>query len=390
MVLTSVLQFKSRLAVKLTLVVCGIAVTLTVSYVFWLCIFSYRMYLSIKKPARGWEGRVHQADAKLGYRPIANSRGFHLFPIGPKVPMGFDGSGFRIPVGSGAVAIPTRAHPTILFLGCSFTYGDAISAENAFPFLVASYFHGTALNAGVCGYGYTQMLLLARDLIPQLEPDFIIFQVSPWLLSRALNAHAPSYYGDVPVPRICIDGVTNSPKIVPPSFLAIVSELPVDHYIKSHSGIADFFSFTLRVSIPLKIHDDFGELQELILKYFDSCKTINTHAEIQRYVIEQLRSLADQHKTNLRFLLLTNSPNDATQEFAEFVPGDLLINAAHDLLLPLQSRTMEEFQKTYGSWRGSPAQLVDDHPNELAHRIIAASIENSLRPAEFSGKLHQP
>ena len=46
--------------------------------------------------------------------------------------------------------------------------------------VVAQGLGGTVLNAGKCAYGLSQMLILARRLIPRYRPDYVLVQFSPW------------------------------------------------------------------------------------------------------------------------------------------------------------------------------------------------------------------
>jgi hypothetical protein len=109
---------------------------------------AYSIYGYVKTSQRGWSGKVHRADAELGFAPIPNARGAHVFPIGPDIPMRYDENGFRVPVTESSASSNQR--PLILALGCSFTYGDATPAEETSPYLVGQYLRGTVKNAEVC------------------------------------------------------------------------------------------------------------------------------------------------------------------------------------------------------------------------------------------------
>ena len=85
---------------------------------------------------RGWKGKVHQADSTLGYSAIPKAKGFHTFTIGGDIPMAYDERGFRIPL-SDSGSIDNNKKYDMLFLGYSFTYGDACLAEETFPYIVA-------------------------------------------------------------------------------------------------------------------------------------------------------------------------------------------------------------------------------------------------------------
>src|SRR5688572_21914200 len=140
---------------------------------------SWAAWSFLKSDHLGFRGRVHQADAELGFAAVPAADGFHVFPIGPPIPMRYDEDGFRVPAGTPAGQ--PRRRPLVMALGCSFTYGDGCRAEDVYVHRVAQELGGTALNAGKCAYGLSQMLLLARKLIPAYQPDYVLVQFSTWL-----------------------------------------------------------------------------------------------------------------------------------------------------------------------------------------------------------------
>lgn len=62
------------------------------------------------------------------------------------------------------------------------------------------------------------------------------------------------------------------------------------------------------------------------------------------------------------------------------IPKDLLpsnaivIDAHSELLSRLPTIDEKSYQRQYNHWRGEPPSLVDSHPNEQAHKIIAEMI----------------
>jgi hypothetical protein len=48
------------------------------------------------------------------------------------------------------------------------------------------------------------------------------------------------------------------------------------------------------------------------------------------------------------------------------------------MLDSLDYGSIEEYKEAYGIWRGNPLQLVDLHPNERVHRIIAEALIETL------------
>ena len=172
------------------------AITIVLIYSGYTVYRSIELYSYIKSNQRGWIGKVMKADAELGFAPIPNSHGAEIFPVGPDLPMCFDENGFRSPIENNNAT--SNQKPVVLVLGCSFTYGAAVYAKDAYPYLVGQSLGGITKNAGCSSCGLSQMLILARRLIPTHKPDYVVVQYSPWLVSRALDPFAPTYFGKAP------------------------------------------------------------------------------------------------------------------------------------------------------------------------------------------------
>ena len=63
-------------------------------------------------------------------------------------------------------------------------------------------------------------------------------------------------------------------------------------------------------------------------------------------------------------------------DFLSKIPVKVVnVNARlHDLISINGVVSLETYGKEYGHWRGSPPELVDAHPNEKAHAILAQEI----------------
>src|SRR5215470_8398141 len=187
---------KQRIVFRLIVLLIPIVATSTLYFVY-TARRTHALYFYVKTNQRGWRGLVYRWDAELGFAPIANSVGAETFPTGDEIPARFDQDGFRIPLDD-AKNTTRGQHPSVLTLGCSFTYGAAARAEDTYPYLVGQNLGGSAHNAAVSSYGLSQMLILARRLVPAQKPDYLLVQYSPWLVSRALDPFAPTYFGKLP------------------------------------------------------------------------------------------------------------------------------------------------------------------------------------------------
>ncbi len=363
----------------------SIVTTLLIFTIVLICYAGYvafataKIYQSIKTNQRGWKGNVHAADAELGFAPIPNSEGAHVFPIGPDIPMRYDKDGFRTPM---VVGVSSRPKPLVLALGCSFTYGDAIHAEDAYPYLVGQFLNGTSKNAGVCSYGLSQMLILARKLVPIHKPDYLLVQYSPWLVERAQTPFTPSYFGKVPVPFFYEKD--NSLGLYPPVFSTKTMALPVSRYRNSPASLMDALSFYWNVGLPLSLYDDFNMLKYAFLTKMGIVPSpAASQDKLTKYVYGEINDLAKKHGTKVVIVSLGDVSTPVVQADRSLFPPDALLVNTHDALLErLPVANFETYVGAYAHWRGLPPVMVDSHPNEDAHRIIADVVANKIRQSE--------
>ncbi len=330
---------------------------------------SKQLYRYAKTQRRGWNGTVFAPDGDLGFRARKGATGAHTFPIGEAIPMRFDREGFRVPFD---FQIKERRRPYVLALGCSFTYGDACRAEDTYPQLVARDLNGSALNAGLCSYGLSQMLILARKLIPEYRPEYILFQYSPWLLNRSFRKFAPTRFSYAPNPYF-IDGKEGAVELHPPVFTCKTVDL--GPWRNSAVSSADFRSFFFKIGLPLALHDDSSML---VFKLKSALGLLPNPTERRDAVIKaaygEIKELAEQYDSELIIVGLGNLNTPIK------IPPDLkemnltAVNAHAELLSRLEEPTEYHYCQAYAHFRGDPPVRVDRHPNPAAHRIIADSI----------------
>lgn len=367
-----------------SLIVVYLAVVL-IGYLGWVGVRSWSLYDQIKPPRRGWSGSVTRADPELGFTPVPGARAAHVFPIGPDVPTRFDERGTRVPVDF--VPGPARA-PVILSLGCSFTYGDACLAEDAFTYRAARALGGTAVNGGVCGYGLAQMLLRAGRLVPEIDPDVLLVQYSPWLVDRARSQTAPVYFGLRPKPYFGrADGAPLG--IVSPAFPPL-SGLDVGRFRSGEARLTERLRFLGEFGLPLHLHEDYhrvGLRWRAWLGLLPEPARVSDRDAIVAHVYGALRELATAHGARLVVVRLEHR-SDAPELPGFFEREGFAVVDGHAALLdwlardeePLPGASLEErYRRAFYHWRGTPPEIVDGHPNPHAHGLVAAAIVAALR-----------
>ncbi|MFN0006751.1 MAG: hypothetical protein ACKVXR_02495 [Planctomycetota bacterium] len=350
-------------------------------YVGWVVQRSWSAY-SWQIAGRGTVGGLYEADPELGFRLVPGAVGAERFPIGPDVPARVDREGFRVPV-DGPDPSP-RTRPLVLAFGCSFTFGAACTAEDAFAYRVAQGLGGSCVNAGVSSYGEAQMLILARRQIPRLRPDVVLFQHSRWLGDRSRTWKAMTYFGDVPTPTF----VGTEARLRPPRFSPIVFDLPVDRYLRAEPGALGFLSFLFRAGFPMFLHDDAhrawaaatSDAEEATP---DSIFFPKVHAEVAE--------LCRANGARLVYVVIgSGCPGEPTPKHIT-ESGSLFVNASEALCgsLPgMEGLDMRAqcliYLDHFAHWAGDPRVMIDVHPNAAAHAVIADQILSVLRADQGS------
>ncbi len=346
--------------------------------VFLLFLFSSVIYFGTvlvrskkhhKRPARV-VGSVFRADEKYGYLPKPDSVAFFSIRHSKPVPLVFDRHGFRVPVKKRRINRPYEGG--VLFLGCSFTLGDAVPAEKTFPYLVGKAVDSRGMNAGLSGGGLCQMVMRAREKIPLFKPKYVVVQYSHWLIRRSQRYYRPTDYGKTPGPFFYeSDGDI---KIHPPVFTTINFDVPIAKY--SRKGL---WPFTWNVGLPLYAHDDYYTLLTSVRRLLGIIpKPAQSKEALVRFTYREIEKVCRAHGAEMLVVKLYMARNE--------MPGYGLDDMGYpmvDTLAPMRrglpEQTKRAWQKKYQFLRGNPPRLVDIHPNVEAHRLIADAITEKLR-----------
>lgn len=345
-----------------------------ISYITWIDHKSRILYnYTLSDTERGWLGKVHKANDTLGFEPIPDAYGYHTFPVGKNIPMHYNKEGFRVPV-NGISNFSGSEKTDILFLGCSFTYGDACLAEETFSYLVAKKNHFNYINAGVCGYGLSQMVLLAERLIPKYKPSYVVLQYSPWLIDRSSSFFAPTYIGTVTNPYFTKKDKEYS--IEYPDFSSQVFSINKKLYQEIYKG--KYLKFLFEVGIPFYLKESYLTTRLMVKNLFGKVPSpTKERKEVERFAYNKMSNLA--RKYNTKVIILNLGDLEYTRQIKSIIkPGDNIRIADADSLLNeylITSKT-RNYEKEFGHWRfdGKDTVLVDEHPNAKAHSIIANSI----------------
>jgi hypothetical protein len=368
-------RWRKRLLIFcVTLVVAALATWTVMAFVR-----SKAIYVHVKAGGRGWRGHVHTSDPWLGLCPAPNGAGAETFSIGPDVPSRIDADGFRVPVEAPDAA--ERRRPLVLALGCSFTYGASVLAEETFAWRVAEALGGSCLNAGICSGGAAHVLLRARELVPKYHPEWVLVQDSPWLSHRSRQRYADIHVGLLPTPHFV--RTSSGVELVPPVFATIVFDLPIAEYRDTPRGTGDFLSFCARVGLPMLAHDDWHQTWLALEDRLGVQPPFATNAEIVAFVYPEIARICRENGARMLVVNIDSKKPGQSYDLSPVIAGlgVLAVACGRRLVAELPDPSRETYVRTYTLMRGDPPRSVDGHPNPHAHALIADEILRTIAAA---------
>ncbi len=334
---------------------------------------SHKLYdYLVAEKKNGWEGIAHEADDTLGFKPVANTKAYRTFSIGDKIPVFYNKNGFRVPLAD-INKEDTPNKTDLLFLGCSYTFGDGCNAEETFPYLVAKDTRLSCINAGVCSYGLSHMLILAEKLIPKYKPKYVILQYSEWLAARSISLYAPAYYTYLPTPYFIEKN--NSYVLQYPGFKSQSFNLDSREIKGFYQG--KFIKFLFQKGLLFYLKEDwFYQINKISIITNKRLQPSNKIDEIENYAYNKIKQIAEANGSAVIILNLGNI--EYTKKSHQLFYNSNIKYAEADSVLNnyLATSTTKDFAKEFNIWGfiGKDSIVVDAHPNSKAHRLIANSI----------------
>ena len=350
-----------------------------------------KLYSYYKKNI-GIVGDVFMADDTLGHRGIPNGSGVSVYPLENRqisVPIQLDNEGFRIPVKPKTFDSDTL----MMFLGCSFTWGDYSLAEENYPSQAIDLLKYKSVNCGTDAYGLAQMLILAERKIPQYHPKIVSVQYSPWLADRARFMFFPSAYGVMPFPFVTKNADSKF-YIHQPFFRSALYNPAYKYYKTSPKSLIDKFSFFFKVGIPVAIVDSWKQRiaqWKMIFGILPMAESDNQ--QIEKYVYEQIYEICKQYGAKLVVLNLGGfgysdeqriSNHYDRQHFQKTMSSEMVKHVTFidaDSVLRAGIKPKENYSKyvQWGKVSKTDSILYDNHPNPMTHKIIAKVLAEGIK-----------
>jgi len=350
--------------------------TLSLSVLIILFFQSYKYWADLKGNSAGWIGRVHRADNELGYVPIPQSAGAMVLSDGTSIPVFYDSRSFRsgsrdvLEPGPGPVPQPNY----LLGLGCSFMFGFGVPVRSTFCHLTADKLGMIPLNAGRCSYGLAEMLILARQLIPQFKPEIVLVQYSPWLADRSQQRYGSTFFGLLPHPYF-VEETGRGLRIHGPDFKTIIFNHDFGSFRLSDRNTCDLMNFTLSFGFPLLFHDLW---HSSLIRLKESLGVVPQPSQDSLKIVSEvyrgIGSICKQFGCRMFIVVLgiDNRVPDIPESFGKL--NVRIVNAQIELIDILRTDSNEEYARGYYHWGGKPPRVIDKHPNVRAHAIIAESV----------------
>ncbi|MDP8234129.1 MAG: hypothetical protein P9M06_04950 [Candidatus Saelkia tenebricola] len=209
--------------------------------------------------------------------------------------------GYRIPMFANNSSIEQGG---ILSVGCSFTYGDRVEAEQTFTYLTAEKLHMPSYNYGVCSYSYASVILQLnelrqREILDKLKPKILILGAGNWLVKRSLIPFFPTSNDSMHV----YSYITKMGGRIQ------VSKPPKIHRIKYHPVLYEDYSMNKRRNIILVFKRFYymscivpGILYvKVIKKKYDKKEIINSF-ELYDFVIAEINKIIQDY--GMKFIIL--------------------------------------------------------------------------------------
>lgn len=335
-----------------------------------------QFYFFSKKVHLTTSGNIWEFDPRLAHHAVPNAQGNYYYFIGDsirgEVPVLFDENGFR----KAPESLALHSDTLDLFMGCSFTFGDNVLAEQTYAYLTAQKLHHSYLNTGASAYGFGQMLQLAEEWLPRRRFRYAFIQLSPWLSDRAMNINGPTMYGYRPFPYFSDQGddfALNYPayrtqmyhrgdwKSRPASYPEKLRFSFTDGFICEFFEYATFKWATLRMKLGM------------------TPKPTNRKLSLEKHFYDAMIARCREHGATPVVLKLRYPEADCRELLDYLAPKATVVDLDHalDSVLQAHDATFESYYELYHVHKGDTLYF-DKHPNPYAHEQIAQTIYEAL------------
>jgi hypothetical protein len=321
--------------------------------------------------------KLWKLDPLLAHKGIPYNKGTYDYFIGDSikgsVPVFFDEKGFRTVPDS----LKIKSDTTDLYLGCSFTFGEYLLAEDTYPYKTSKLLNHSYFNTAISAYGIAQMKLLADSLLPKNKFKYVFIQLSPWLTDRAMSIDGITSYGYRPFPYFSDQGnnfVLNK--------LAYKGDIyRTKLWRNTPYSYGEKFAFTISDGIEIEIIDYYAyKLAEIQVKLGIKPKPTKKKKELEKYFYNYAIDKCKQCKA-IPILVKMKYPTGDCLELLDYLGEKALIIDLDSDLDSKVKETGKEFYNLFGIYHvhGTDSILFDHHPNKYANELFSNRIYSELK-----------
>ncbi len=336
-----------------------------------------KLYFFTKSYRQDEKGKLWQNDDKLSYKGRPDFSGTQNYFIGDSikgfVPALFDSAGFRTVESKYKIKSDTLN----LFLGCSFTFGSYINAEETFAYKLSKKLNNDFINAAGSGYGVGQMMILLDTLLSKHRLKYVFIQLSPWLIDRAIQINAPFYYFYRPIPYFSEKNDTF--KLNDPAY----KNTSITFKYNWNESAPDYFEkikFTFTDGIKIEIYDyiiqKFAKFKIFVGIAPSPAKNRN---DLEKYVYDIMIEKC-KHYSATPVILKLSYDNAKADEISEYLKPKCVFIDLDKALYNVVNETGSSYHELYSIFHEHNGQKIifDTHPNAFANDIIANKIYDTL------------
>ena len=336
-----------------------------------------KFYYYSKTLNKSFSGLIWQYDDSLSYKGLPYSQGSYNYYLGDtiegRVPLIFDSLGFRTVPDS----LRINSDSTDLYLGCSYTFGDFVEAQNTYSYLTSKFLNHNYINAAIVGYGAGQMVQIAEKLLPKRKFSYVFIQLSSWIVPRAMEINGPTRFGYRPFPYYSETG--SSFKLNLPAYKTRMYS--IKNWRKTQRSYFEkmFFSFT--DGYKIEIHDYYSfKFAELKIRLGILPKPTQNKTALEIVYYDHLIDLCLRHMA-VPVVLKLMYPDKDCETLVRHIRKKAKIIDLDSVLQTIVSRTGIKYGKLFKIHhvQNNDSINFDSHPNKFAHSIFSETIYNALK-----------
>jgi hypothetical protein len=258
----------------------------------------------------------------------------------------------------------------VLSLGCSFTYGDEVEANQTFTRLVADSLKISAYNYGICSFSYIHALLKAQELkdqgiLDKLRPEYVILGCWSGLPDRSRSPFPPLASKSLSMPAAYITKDGSGVKIQYPLKTESIFTL-VELYRTEGTGMSFNRFVKIFTSVPRYIY--------IFLKNKRLAQKLKNHSiqndvsdfEVYDYYFSGIEDVFSGDNTQIIVLFMPNAQNER--------PGDALKKAIANHPGIIFADGLEAINK----YQVPVRDYVGKHPQPFTHLAYAREILHTI------------